>query len=118
LKRGAPNLEVQSELERRALRLFASPGIPAPICQYRILDGNDYLGVVDFAWPAAKLIVEVEGFQFHSGRAQWDRDLARYNALVLRGWRIIRMTIKDFEAGGRAFTRSLRAALAHNPRAT
>ena len=95
LERGIWNADTQSELERQALALFRRFGLPTPKCQYCVLEGDRSLGTVDFAWPRAKVIVEAEGFQFHSGREAWESDIARYNALVLRGWRVVRLTQAD-----------------------
>ena len=111
LRRGQWSAESQSELERRALELFRCSGLPAPHCQYTITDGNRHLATVDFAWPAAKLIVEAEGFQFHSGRRVWERDIARYNGLVLRGWRVLRLTWSDVGERADAFVETLARSL-------
>jgi hypothetical protein len=107
LERGVWNADTQSELERQALALFRRFGLPTPKCQYLVVEGDRSLGTVDFAWPRAKLIVEAEGFQFHSGREAWESDIARYNALVLHGWRVVRLTQADLQDEASAFARAL-----------
>jgi very-short-patch-repair endonuclease len=86
---------MHSELERQALRMFRRFGLPDPICQHEIVADDLALGFVDFAWPKAKVIVEAEGFQFHSGREAWEGDIDRYNAMTLGGWKLLRLTHAD-----------------------
>jgi hypothetical protein len=115
LKRGAPDPDIKSELERRALQLFRRWRIPVPQCQYRVIEQNRSFGVVDFAWPSEKVIVEAEGFRFHSGRTAWESDIDRYNALVLQGWRVVRLTWKDLANQGRSFAENLSRMLGRSP---
>jgi very-short-patch-repair endonuclease len=83
---GGPAL-TRSEAEQRLLRLIRDAGLPAP-------ETNTYLhGLeVDFLWPRQRLVVEVDGFAFHSDRAAFERDRARDAALVAAGFRVIRVT--------------------------
>jgi very-short-patch-repair endonuclease len=46
----------------------------------------------DFLWPKQRLIVEVDGFQFHGHRYAFERDRKRDAAHVLAGYRVIRIT--------------------------
>jgi very-short-patch-repair endonuclease len=50
---------------------------------------------VDFAWPEAKLAVEVDGYRWHSGRQQWQNDMQRQNALAEVGWLVLRFSWYD-----------------------
>ncbi len=111
LEQGVWSENAQSELERRALRLFRRYRLPIPHCQYTVLEGDQCLGMVDFAWPNAKVIVEAEGFEFHSGREAWDRDIARYNALVFHGWTVVRLTESDLRSRAPSFAKALAKAL-------
>jgi very-short-patch-repair endonuclease len=47
---------------------------------------------VDVLWPAAKLIVELDSWEFHSHRAAFQRDRARDTHLLVAGYRTIRVT--------------------------
>jgi len=102
---------MHSELERQALRMFRRFRLPEPICQYEVVADDLVLGFVDFAWPKAKVIVEAEGFQFHSGREAWESDIDRYNAMTLRGWKVLRLTYADLHDPTRAFGRALAKAV-------
>jgi very-short-patch-repair endonuclease len=47
---------------------------------------------VDLLWRAERLIVEVDGFRFHSSRAAFERDRLRDAELQANGFRVIRVT--------------------------
>jgi very-short-patch-repair endonuclease len=59
----------RSELEERMLALIRSADLPAPRVNQR-LHGYE----VDFHWPVERLVVEVDGFRFHSSRRAFERD--------------------------------------------
>jgi very-short-patch-repair endonuclease len=82
--RSAP---ARSVLEAQFLDLCRRAGLPHPRVNTRI-EGIE----VDFAWPAQRLVVEVDGFAFHGGPAAFERDRARDAALTLAGWRVLRFT--------------------------
>jgi len=111
LEAGLWNSSDQSELENQAMLLFRRCHLPAPERQYMIFDGNRRLAVVDFAWPKERVIVEAEGFRFHSGRVAWERDIARYNDLVLCGWTVLRLTYENLRNDPETFAESLARAL-------
>jgi hypothetical protein len=69
-------------------------GLPAPVPQFVVLDGEEFLGRVDLAWPEQRLIVEYEG-AYHFEDLQIRRDDQRYARLVAAGWRVIRLSAAD-----------------------
>lgn len=85
----------QSVLETRLLRLLQRAGLPRPVSQHQIRDRGRLIAIVDFAYPDAKLAIEVDGYRWHSGRRQWQHDLERRNEITKRGWRVIHVTAKD-----------------------
>ena len=104
--------ELQSELERQVLKLFRDYDLPEPECQYTVREKGRSLGDVDFAWPRERVLVEAEGFQFHSGRRAWERDIARYNRLQVYGWTPLRVTQGDLDDdGGEELVGTVRRAL-------
>lgn len=71
-------------------------GLPAPVTQHRIRDGaGREVARVDFCWPEEGLVVEADGFAFHSERSAYRRDRERTNSLVRLGWRVLRFTWED-----------------------
>ena len=72
----------------------ALAGLPAPIPQFVVVEAGDFLGVVDLAWPEARLIVEYEG-AYHFEDAQISKDDDRYRVLIAAGWRVIRLAVHD-----------------------
>jgi len=85
----------QSVLETRLLRTMTQAGIPKPETQHKIRDGNGQIAIVDFAFPREKVAVEADGYRWHSGRIQWQKDLARRNRLSSLGWRVLHVTWDD-----------------------
>jgi very-short-patch-repair endonuclease len=77
----------RSVLERRFLRLCRRHRIPAPRVNVPI---GAFL--VDFLWPENRLIVEVDGYEFHRDRASFEEDRARDAELAVRGYRVVRFT--------------------------
>jgi hypothetical protein len=93
--RAETGIILESPLETRFLRLLRRVGLPMPACQFEIRDRGRLVARVDFAYPEIRLAVEVDGYRWHSGRASWERDLARRNALTSLGWRVIHVTYGD-----------------------
>jgi len=85
-----------SVLESLLRVLLAEAGLPAPLTQYVVLDrAGEFVGRVDFCWPAARLIVEADGFAFHSDRAAYREDRRRLNELERLGWHVLRFSWED-----------------------
>jgi very-short-patch-repair endonuclease len=82
-----PPAITESEAERRLLILIRRAGLPDPEVSVPL---GSY--VVDFLWREQRLIVEVDGFAFHSSRVSFESDRRRDADLTSRGFRIIRVT--------------------------
>jgi hypothetical protein len=74
---------------------LALAGLPPPLTQYRVLRDGREIARVDFAWPDARLVVEVDGYRWHSSPAALKRDHRRQNRLELAGWTVLRFTADD-----------------------
>jgi hypothetical protein len=72
-------------------------GLPAPTPQFPVVVEGVLVGIVDLAWPEAKLIVEYEG-AYHFDGVQIVKDDARYARLLAAGWRVIRLSASDLRA--------------------
>jgi very-short-patch-repair endonuclease len=75
----------RSEAEERMLALIKKGGLPSPRVNARAA-GHE----VDFLWPEHGLVVEVDGYAFHSGRAAFERDRLRDADLAAIGLRVVR----------------------------
>jgi very-short-patch-repair endonuclease len=51
--------------------------------------------VVDFLWPQVRLIVEVDGYEFHGARTSFEADRERDAELMRRGYRVLRFTYRQ-----------------------
>jgi len=76
-----------------------APDAPAPAREYRFASPRRWK--FDFAWPDARLAVEIEGGTWSGGRhtrgAGYANDCTKYNAAVLEGWRVLRYTTLHFK---------------------
>lgn len=86
----------ESVLESLLRVLLCTSDLAPPVSQYEVrTDGGRIVARVDFCWPAARLIVEADGFAFHSDRDAYRRDRTRMNELERLGWRVLRFTWED-----------------------
>ncbi len=84
-----------SVLESLARVLFEDAGLRPFETQHVVRAGRAVLARVDFAWPEAHLVVEVDGFAFHADRSSYRSDRRRGNGLVLAGWKVLRFSWED-----------------------
>ena len=78
LERRAHETITQSEAERLFLRLVRKAGLPEPRSQARLAGYT-----VDFLWPEAQVVFEIDGYRVHTTRRAFDRD--RRKDLALKG---------------------------------
>ena len=81
-----------SPLEVRALLALARAGLPAPVLQHRVALPDGTVALLDLAYPAQRVAIELDGWSAHGHRSAFDRDRARANQLTLVGWRLYRFT--------------------------
>ena len=77
----------RSEAERRLLALIRRAGLPTPRTNVEVR-GHE----VDLYWPEQRLVVEFDGWAYHSTRAAFERDRLKDAELQLAGERVIRVT--------------------------
>jgi very-short-patch-repair endonuclease len=53
---------------------------------------------VDCVWPAQRVVVEIDGYRYHSSRTAFERDHRRDAILRSRGWLTIRITWRQLES--------------------
>jgi very-short-patch-repair endonuclease len=100
----------RSILERRFLRLIDAYGLPRPKINRLTEEGE-----LDATLPEHRLVVEVDGWAAHGTRKAFEHDRARDRALLVAGWRVVRLTWRQLEEDGDTIARQLRALLAQPP---
>jgi very-short-patch-repair endonuclease len=80
----------RSELEERFVALCRARHLPEPHVNVPLLDY-----VVDFLWPDANLVVEVDGHASHGTRKAFQADRDRDGRLAVAGYRVLRFTWWD-----------------------
>jgi very-short-patch-repair endonuclease len=108
--RSDPKL-TRSEAERRLLELIRAAGLPEPRTNVRLHNHE-----VDFVWPGHRLVVEVDGYAFHSHRGSFERDRRRDAELAGLDYRVIRITWRQITEATEAVVALLATALAAQPR--
>lgn len=94
------------------MRALRKAGVPLPVPQHRIALSNDRVYIVDHAWPDLLVAAEIDGFEFHSGRAAHAADLERQNALIGAGWLLLRYTGTQVSRSADAVAREVGHVLA------
>jgi very-short-patch-repair endonuclease len=108
---GAAPARTRSVYERKLLKLIAAAQLPRPVTNVPV-EGH----VVDMFWPAQRLVVEFDGFAYHSGRRAFEHDRLRDQDLVAAGYRVIRITARQLDQT--PFAVIARLAQALRPHAT
>ena len=77
----------RSEAERRLTALLRKAGLPPP--EHNVHTAGHE---VDLLWRDQALVIEIDGYAYHSGRAAFERDRARDADLMTAGLRVLRIT--------------------------
>jgi hypothetical protein len=81
-----------SELERRFVELLERNHVPPPHLNV-LVEG----WLVDAYWPAARLVVELDGFEFHNDRETYERDRRKLAELRLAGYVAVALTWRQLD---------------------
>lgn len=77
--------------ERLAHRLLREAGLRGWVANLRVqVAGRTYF--LDIGFRRQRLALEIDGLAYHSGAAAFEADRERQNALLLDGWRVLRLT--------------------------
>jgi hypothetical protein len=108
IERGAGGIEpTRSEIERRLLQLVKEAGMPPPI-----VNSTHGPYELDFLWPAERVVVETDGWAFHSDRSAFERDRRKDADLQAQGYAVIRVTWRQVTRGEMGVVARLAAVLA------
>jgi hypothetical protein len=95
-----------SGLEGKLVAALAAAGLPAPVPQFRPFPPGGRRWKFDLAWPAARLLVEVDGGTYsqgaHTRGARIDQDAEKRATAVAAGWRVMVITKYLITGGGPA----------------
>jgi very-short-patch-repair endonuclease len=108
---GAGPARTRSVYERKLLQLIAEAELPRPVTNVPV-EGH----VVDMFWPAQRLVVEFDGFAYHSDRQAFETDRLRDQDLVAAGYRVIRITARQLDHAPFAVIARLAQAVAARER--
>ena len=97
----------RTELERELLSLVRVYDLPRPI-----VNRQTERGELDARWPEAKLVVELDGFAAHGTHKAFEDDRARDRALVVAGWRVVRITWRQLTEDADTIAAQLKTLLA------
>jgi very-short-patch-repair endonuclease len=101
----------RSAAEEALLSLITKAQLPRPDVNVRVAGFE-----VDFYWRGARLVVEMDGFGFHSTRGRFETDRRRDAELLAKGLRVMRVTWQQIEQEREAVLVRLAQALAANSR--
>jgi very-short-patch-repair endonuclease len=97
----------RSEAERRLLKLIRAADLVSPKVNPRV---GRY--EVDFLWSEQRLVVEVDGYAFHSNRRAFEQDRERDATLAAAGYTVLRVTWRQLVGQPQAVVARIAAALA------
>ena len=100
-----------SELEDRFLRVVREAGLPEPVRQLNAGDERRWIGRVDFVYPEAKLIIELDGRKTHTAQLDLEADQARDAGLIAAGWRPMRVRVRRLTRAPHLLVADLRGAI-------
>lgn len=101
-----PPDEGRSPLEVRFPAFVRAHDLPTPLQNVEIL-GHE----VDALWPAAKLIAELDSWEYHGHRAAFERDRARDTKLLIADYRTIRVTHRRLDREAEQLAAEIRQLL-------
>jgi very-short-patch-repair endonuclease len=99
--------DTASPLEDRFAEFVVAQRLPPP--QFNVLVGKDR---VDALWSGARLIVELDSWEFHGHRAAFEKDRDRDAEHLLAGYRTIRVTHRKLSERPERLAAQIRALLA------
>jgi Transcriptional regulator, AbiEi antitoxin len=96
-----------SGFETKALRLVRSVGLPEPVLQFEVHDG-EFVVFLDLAWPDIKWFIECDSLANHFGKRAHEWDRARRRRLKGIGWDCAEVTYDQVTKDGPATGKELR----------
>ena len=106
----------REELEAAFNQFIHERGFPRPRINAPLAVGADSF-TADFVWPAARLIVELDGYATHWTRRSFERDRRRDRRLLVVDWKTIRVTWRHLHEEREELAADMAAIFARRGRA-
>ncbi len=106
---------LESELEAKLYRRLRESPLPAPTYQHELRLVDRSWVRLDVAWPEHRVALEADGRRWHAIAKDFERDLARHNAILASGWRCYRVGWTDLTERWPAVLDLLEGALRGGP---
>jgi very-short-patch-repair endonuclease len=94
-------------LEIEVKNFLVSHGLRPARLQYWVTGNNGDRRRLDFAWPHARVGIEVDSHDWHEGFEALERDVSRSNFYLDLDWRVLRITRRVMRTQGSTFARKL-----------
>ena len=95
-----PLLRTGSESPRESMLrvIIVLAGLPEPECNLNIYSPRGrFLARADLVYPEFKILLEYQGDQHRTDRAQWRRDIRRTGSVEDHGWQMLQFTDDDLQ---------------------
>ncbi|MDA8037719.1 MAG: type IV toxin-antitoxin system AbiEi family antitoxin domain-containing protein [Actinomycetota bacterium] len=104
--------KAESVAEQRLHWLWRHSHLPPPQGQFEVVDaGGRFVARVDFALPALKIAVEMDGYRYHGDAKSFQHDRLRGIRLAALGWRVIHVTPTMLAQNPQAIVSAITAAV-------
>jgi very-short-patch-repair endonuclease len=93
-ERAPEDVRAASDFESRFLRLLRRRKLPQPekINVDLVDERGEFLARPDFMYGTCRVVIFLDGRAFHLGVVEFEKDRRQTNALVARGWTVLRYT--------------------------
>jgi len=110
LRFGPDHVPTHSDVEYLFFELVLAFDLPEPLRQVPISGPDGFIGVVDFCWPRARVVVEVDS-SWHDGPLDKESDAERDERLKAAGYTVVRVRYGAMVANPAAIARKLGVAV-------
>lgn len=108
----AANPLAESPMESRTRYRILEAGLPPPELQVEVRSPTGATRFLDHGWRRARIGLEFDGQDFHSGDGSLDRDRRRHGDLLAADWTVLYVTAADVYRHPDRFIEPLRELLA------
>ena len=109
---GPGRVPAPSTLERVTRTVLREGGLPSPTREHPLPWRPEAEGRVDFAYPAARVIIEADSRRWHTRERDFEADRRRDREAQLAGWDVYRFTWHDLRTDPADVVATVRRALA------